>query len=253
MSLPTEQAGPPAGQSGLQAKGLFKSYGRRNVVRGIEIEVKPGEIVGLLGPNGAGKTTCFHMIVGLVRPESGSILLSGMDITHHPMYRRARLGIGYLSQEPSIFRRLTVEENLKAVLEMRDTNGMDRDQKMNGLLTELGLLSLRHQMAATLSGGEKRRCEVARALVTDPKFLLLDEPFVGIDPLAVDDLQVVVRKLKEKGIGVLITDHNVRETLEIVDRAYIVYEGRVLTQGNAQELLADPEARRVYLGERFSL
>jgi lipopolysaccharide export system ATP-binding protein len=239
----------------LEAKALYKSYGRRNVVRGIEIEVKPGEIVGLLGPNGAGKTTSFHMIVGLIRPERGSILLAGEDITRQPMYRRARLGIGYLAQEPSIFRRLTVEENLLAVLQMRNGNGAESDhkQKLDGLLSELGLLSLRHQIAATLSGGEKRRCEVARALVTDPKFLLLDEPFVGIDPLAVDDLQVVVRKLKSKGIGVLITDHNVRETLEIVDRAYIMYEGRVLTQGNAQELLADPEARRVYLGERFSL
>jgi lipopolysaccharide export system ATP-binding protein len=237
----------------LQAKSLYKSYGRRNVVRGIEIEVKPGEIVGLLGPNGAGKTTSFHMIVGLIRPESGSILLGGKDITHQPMYRRARLGIGYLSQEPSIFRRLTVEENLMAILQMRDSDEAEQERKLNGLLGELGLLSLRKQIAATLSGGEKRRCEVARALVTDPQFLLLDEPFVGIDPLAVDDLQVVVRKLKERGIGVLITDHNVRETLEIVDRAYIMYEGRVLTQGNAQELLADPEARRVYLGERFSL
>jgi lipopolysaccharide export system ATP-binding protein len=237
----------------LQAKSLVKSYGRRNVVRGIEIEVKPGEIVGLLGPNGAGKTTSFHMIVGLIRPESGSILLGGTDITRQPMYRRARLGIGYLSQEPSIFRRLTVEENLLAILQMRRATSEERQQKMDGLLSELGLQSLRHQVAATLSGGEKRRCEVARALVSDPKFLLLDEPFVGIDPLAVDDLQVVVRKLKARGIGVLITDHNVRETLEIVDRAYIMYEGRVLTQGNAQELLADPEARRVYLGERFSL
>jgi lipopolysaccharide export system ATP-binding protein len=237
----------------LQAKSLVKSYGRRSVVRGIEIEVKPGEIVGLLGPNGAGKTTSFHMIVGLIRPESGSILLAGDDITRQPMYRRARLGIGYLSQEPSIFRRLTVEENLLAILQMRNESAADRQHKMDGLLSELGLQSLRHQVAATLSGGEKRRCEVARALVSDPKFLLLDEPFVGIDPLAVDDLQVVVRKLKARGIGVLITDHNVRETLEIVDRAYIMYEGRVLTQGNAQELLADPEARRVYLGERFSL
>jgi lipopolysaccharide export system ATP-binding protein len=241
------------GQAGLQAQALVKSYGRRNVVRGINIEVNPGEVVGLLGPNGAGKTTCFHMIVGLIRPEKGSILLGGEDITRQPMYRRARLGIGYLSQEPSIFRRLTVEENLLAILQMRNGTRTEHRQKMEGLLGELGLLSLRHQEAATLSGGEKRRCEVARALVTDPKFLLLDEPFVGIDPLAVDDLQAVVKKLKARGIGVLITDHNVRETLEIVDRAYIMYEGRVLTQGNADQLLADPEARRVYLGERFSL
>jgi lipopolysaccharide export system ATP-binding protein len=223
----------------LVAKSLIKSYGRRNVVRGLDLEVKPGEVVGLLGPNGAGKTTCFHMIMGL--------------IPRQPMYQRARLGIGYLSQEPSIFRRLTVEENLMAILQMRDGSDESRQRMMDSLLGELGLLSLRSQEAATLSGGEKRRCEVARALVTDPQFLLLDEPFVGIDPLAVDDLQVVVKKLKAKGIGVLITDHNVRETLEIVDRAYIMYEGRVLTHGNAQELLADPEARRVYLGERFSL
>ncbi|OGR89284.1 MAG: LPS export ABC transporter ATP-binding protein [Elusimicrobia bacterium RIFCSPLOWO2_01_FULL_59_12] len=244
---------PPTDQAGLQAKALVKSYGRRNVVRGIEIEVRPGEIVGLLGPNGAGKTTSFHMIVGLIRPESGSVLLGGEDITRQPMYRRARLGIGYLAQEPSIFRRLTVEQNLLAILEMRMDSEQEQRRKMDVLLSELGLLPLRHQLAVTLSGGEKRRCEVARALVTDPKFLLLDEPFVGIDPLAVDDLQGVVRKLKGRGIGVLITDHNVRETLEIVDRAYIMYEGRVLTHGNAQELLADPEARRVYLGERFSL
>jgi len=237
----------------LLATALVKSYGRRNVVRGINIEVNPGEVVGLLGPNGAGKTTSFHMIVGLIRPESGQITLAGQDITRLPMFRRARLGIGYLAQEPSIFRRLTVEENVMAVLQMRQDKEGDPKAKMEGLLSELGLSSLRKQMASTLSGGEKRRCEVARALSTDPKFLLLDEPFVGIDPLAVDDLQVVVRKLKAKGIGVLITDHNVRETLEIVDRAYIMYEGRVLTQGNAQELLADPEARRVYLGERFSL
>jgi lipopolysaccharide export system ATP-binding protein len=237
----------------LKADGLFKAYGRRSVVRGIEFNVQPGEVVGLLGPNGAGKTTCFHMIVGLIRPDGGRILLRGQDVTREPMYRRARLGIGYLAQEPSIFRRLSVEENLNAVLQMRDLPGQDKSAKMDGLLQELGLTSLRRQLAATLSGGEKRRCEVARALVTDPQFLLLDEPFVGIDPLAVADLQSVVNKLKAKGIGVLITDHNVRETLEIVDRAYIMYEGRVLREGSARELLADPEARRVYLGEKFTL
>lgn len=237
----------------LRADALVKSYGRRAVVRGIQFDVKPGEVVGLLGPNGAGKTTCFHMIVGLIRPEGGRILLEDQDITQEPMYQRARLGIGYLAQEPSIFRRLTVEENLMAVLQMRDLPGQDKQLKMDGLLTELGLNGLRKQLAVTLSGGEKRRCEVARALVTDPRFLLLDEPFVGIDPLAVADLQVVVRKLKDRGIGVLITDHNVRETLEIVDRAYIMYEGRVLREGRTHELLADPEARRVYLGEKFSL
>ncbi len=237
----------------LEADLLAKSYGRRSVVRGIEFHVDPGEVVGLLGPNGAGKTTCFQMIVGLVRPDSGRILLKKRDITREPMYRRARLGIGYLAQEPSIFRRLTVEENLLAILQMRNMPQDEKQAKMDVLLAELGLTSLRHQMAQTLSGGEKRRCEVARALVSDPQFLLLDEPFVGIDPLAVADLQNVVYKLKAKGIGILITDHNVRETLEIVDRAYIMYEGRVLREGSARELLADPEARRVYLGEKFSM
>jgi lipopolysaccharide export system ATP-binding protein len=237
----------------LQADSLYKSYGRRSVVRGIEFFVRPGEVVGLLGPNGAGKTTCFHMIVGLIRPDHGRILLQDREITREPMYKRARLGIGYLAQEPSIFRRLTVEENLLAILQMRDFPGQDKQAKMDKLLSELGLTGLRKQIAATLSGGEKRRCEVARALVSDPQYLLLDEPFVGIDPLAVADLQSVVRNLKARGIGVLITDHNVRETLEIVDRAYIMYEGKVLREGSAAELLADPEARRVYLGEKFSL
>ncbi len=237
----------------LQADALFKSYGRRSVVRGIEFHVDPGEVVGLLGPNGAGKTTCFHMIVGLIRPDKGRILLQGTDVTQLPMYKRARLGIGYLAQEPSIFRRLSVEDNLMAILEMRNIRKEDQRTKMESLLADLGLTGLRHQIAATLSGGEKRRCEVARALVSDPKYLLLDEPFVGIDPLAVADLQTVVNKLKKIGIGVLITDHNVRETLEIVDRAYIMYEGRVLREGNAAAILADPEARRVYLGEKFNM
>ncbi len=237
----------------LEAKGLVKSYGRRIVVRGMEIHVEPGEVVGLLGPNGAGKTTCFQMIMGLVRPDEGTIHLNGENVTKKPMYERARHGIGYLAQEPSIFRRLTVEENLMAVLQMRDFPGQDKNQKMNGLLSELGLEKLRHQMASTLSGGEKRRCEVARALVTDPKYLLLDEPFVGIDPLAVADLQSVVGGLKARGIGVLITDHNVRETLEIVDRAYIMYEGQVRVEGTAREILDHPDARRFYLGEKFSL
>jgi lipopolysaccharide export system ATP-binding protein len=239
--------------SNLVAKGLVKSYGRRTVVRGVEVYVRPGEVVGLLGPNGAGKTTCFQMIMGIVRPDQGTIHLNTDNVTRKPMYERARLGIGYLAQEPSIFRKLTVEENLMAVLQMREFPGQDKTAKMNGLLAELGLEKLRHQMASTLSGGEKRRCEVARALVTDPKFLLLDEPFVGIDPLAVADLQSVVIKLKSRGIGVLITDHNVRETLEIVDRGYILYEGQVRVEGTAQEILANPDARRFYLGEKFSL
>jgi lipopolysaccharide export system ATP-binding protein len=237
----------------LQAEALVKSYGRRSVVRGIEFNVQKGEVVGLLGPNGAGKTTSFQMIVGLVKPDKGRVLLNERDITRLPMYRRSRLGIGYLAQEPSIFRRMTVEENLKAILELRDPNREGHRDKIDGLLNELGLSALRKQIAATLSGGEKRRCEVARALVCDPQFLLLDEPFVGIDPLAVDDLQGVVIKLKQRGIGVLITDHNVRETLEIVDRAYIMSDGAVSAHGTPQEILADPKARRVYLGENFSL
>ena len=237
----------------LEARGLVKSYGRRTVVRGIDMHVEPGEVVGLLGPNGAGKTTSFQMIMGLVRPEKGTIFLNGENVTKKPMYQRARLGIGYLAQEPSIFRRLTVEENLMAILEMGELPAPDQTSKMNGLLSELGLEKLRHQMASTLSGGEKRRCEVARALVINPKYLLLDEPFVGIDPLAVADLQSVVGSLKAKGIGVLITDHNVRETLEIVDRAYIVYEGQMRVEGTAREILDHPDARRFYLGEKFSL
>jgi lipopolysaccharide export system ATP-binding protein len=237
----------------LAARRLVKSYGRRTVVRGIDLNVKPGEVVGLLGPNGAGKTTSFQMIMGLVRPKEGTVLLDEKDVTKKPMYERARLGIGYLAQEPSIFRRLTVEENLMAILQMRDFPGEDKTAKMNGLLQELGLEKLRKQMASTLSGGEKRRCEVARALVINPKYLLLDEPFVGIDPLAVADLQSVVGSLKAKGIGVLITDHNVRETLQIVDRAYIVYEGQVRVEGTAREILGNPDARRFYLGEKFNM
>jgi len=237
----------------LTAQGLVKSYGRRTVVRGVEVHVEPGEVVGLLGPNGAGKTTCFQMIMGLVRPDAGTILLNGEDVTRKPMHERARHGIGYLAQEPSIFRRLTVDENLMAILQMREFPGQDKTQKLNDLVRELGLEKLRYQMAQTLSGGEKRRCEVARALVTDPKYLLLDEPFVGIDPMAVSDLQSVVGGLKSRGIGVLITDHNVRETLEIVDRAYVVYEGQVRVEGTARQILEHPDARRFYLGAKFNL
>lgn len=237
----------------LRSSELRKSYRRRKVVDGISIEVKQGEIVGLLGPNGAGKTTTFYMTVGIVSSDSGQILLDNENITDYPMYQRARMGIGYLSQEPSIFRRLTVEENIWAILEMMPLTDKERKAKREQLLTDLGLLHVRSQLAMTLSGGEKRRCEIARALVTDPKFLLLDEPFVGIDPITVSDIQGIIGGLRDKGLGILITDHNVRETLEIIDRAYIIFEGRILLEGNAGDLLESQEARRVYLGDKFRL
>ena len=237
----------------LESLNLKKSYKKRFVVDGVNIDVNQGEIVGLLGPNGAGKTTTFYMMVGLIKPLSGQILLDGNDITKEPMYQRARKGLGYLPQEPSIFRRLTVEENLKAIMELHGYTKSQRETNTAQLLEELGLEQLRKQQAMTLSGGEKRRCEIARALVTNPKFLLLDEPFVGIDPITVSDIQSIIARLKAKGLGILITDHNVRETLEIIDRAYIIYEGKILLEGNARELLENPEARRVYLGEKFKL
>jgi lipopolysaccharide export system ATP-binding protein len=237
----------------LIAKDLKKRYGSRTVVDGVSVEVNPGEIVGLLGPNGAGKTTSFYMIVGLVRPDAGDITLDDADVSYEPMYKRARAGLGYLCQEPSIFRRLTVEDNLMAILENLPISESEQKEKQDRLLTDLGLARLRKQMAYTLSGGEKRRTEIARALTTDPRYLLLDEPFVGIDPLAVNDIQEVIRGLKQKGLGMLITDHNVQAMLEIVDRAYIIHSGRILVHGNAQELLNSPEARRVYLGDRFHL
>lgn len=237
----------------LQGMDLKKKYKERTVVNGININIKQGEIVGLLGPNGAGKTTTFYMTVGLIKPLEGSITLDGKDITYIPMYQRSRLGIGYLPQEPSIFRRLTVEENLMAVLEMMPLKSDERKLKAGLLLEELGLTKLRHQRASTLSGGEKRRCEIARALVTDPKFLLLDEPFVGIDPITVADIQNIIAALKKKGLGILITDHNVRETLEIIDRAYIIHAGKILLEGDAKTLLESSEARQVYLGENFKI
>lgn len=237
----------------LRAEGLRKKYGRRTVVEGVSIEVNPGEIVGLLGPNGAGKTTSFYMIVGFVRPDKGSITLDGDDVSGLPMYRRARKGLGYLCQEPSIFRRMSVEDNLTAILEHTGLTPEEQKTKRTKLLTELGLTRLREQMAYTLSGGEKRRTEIARALVTDPRYLLLDEPFVGIDPLAVTDIQEVLGDLKKRGLGLLITDHNVQATLDIVDRAYVIHSGKILIQGTAKELLESPEARRLYLGEKFRL
>jgi lipopolysaccharide export system ATP-binding protein len=237
----------------LVAKDLKKRYGQRFVVNGVSLQVNPGEIVGLLGPNGAGKTTSFYMIVGLVRPDGGQMFLDDAEVSLLPMYKRARAGLGYLCQEPSIFRRLTVEENLAAILEHLPLSAGEQEEKKEKLLQELGLARLRGQKAYTLSGGEKRRTEIARALTTDPRYLLLDEPFVGIDPLAVSDIQEVLRALKKRGLGLLLTDHNVRATLEIVDRAYIIHGGQILVHGNAHDLLNSPEARRLYLGEKFRM
>jgi lipopolysaccharide export system ATP-binding protein len=237
----------------LQANALEKTYGQRKVVKGISLMVSPGEIVGLLGPNGAGKTTTFYMIVGLVRAERGQVTMNGINITNLPMFKRSRAGLGYLSQEPSIFRNLSVEDNLRAILEHVPGTTREKDEKVESLLAEFGLLPLRNQMAQTLSGGEKRRCEIARALTTSPEILLLDEPFVGIDPITVADIQGILQQLKNKGLGILISDHNVQATLEIVDRASIVFDGRILTEGTSAKLLTDPEARRVYLGEKFKI
>ena len=230
----------------LRAEELFKKYKYRMVVNGVSIYVKQGEVVGLLGPNGAGKTTTFYMTVGLIKPYDGSVYLDDREITDWPMYRRSRAGVGYLSQEPSIFRGLTVENNLKAIAQMLPVSKKEQKEKVDGLLEDFGLVKLRKQLSVTLSGGEKRRLEIARALVNDPKFLLLDEPFVGIDPITVADIQGIIAKLKNRGLGILITDHNVRETLEIIDRAYIIYEGKILLEGNARELLENPQAKKVY-------
>ena len=237
----------------LRTEGLVKCYRGRRVVDGVSIEVRQGEIVGLLGQNGAGKTTSFYMIMGLVRPASGAIFLGATDVTDLPMHERARMGIGYLSQEPSVFRKLSVENNIRAILE---TLGISKDEqraRLDGLLGELGITHLRSSMAYTLSGGERRRLEIARALVTSPKFMLLDEPFSGIDPIAVQDIQSIIEDLKKKGLGLLITDHNVRETLSITDRSYIMSEGKILVRGKSEDLANDPVAREAYLGERFSL
>ncbi|MFL5085825.1 MAG: LPS export ABC transporter ATP-binding protein, partial [Xanthobacteraceae bacterium] len=225
----------------------------RTVVRGASLEISSGEVVGLLGPNGAGKTTTFSMVVGLVSPDSGRVLLDGTDVTGDPMYVRARRGIGYLPQEPSIFRGLTVEQNLLAILETLDLGSAARYRRMRELLAELGLTPLAKSPAYTLSGGERRRVEITRALVLSPQFMLLDEPFAGIDPIAVGDIQALVRHLTQRGIGVLITDHNVRETLGLTDRAYIIYSGEVLMEGNTADIVNDPEVRRLYLGEEFRL
>ena len=237
----------------LKAEELFKKYKYRMVVNGVSINVKEGEVVGLLGPNGAGKTTTFYMTVGLIKPYDGSVYLDDAEITDWPMFRRARAGIGYLSQEPSIFRGLSVEDNLKAIAQMLPVSKKEQNEKVDSLLEDFGLTRLCSQLSVTLSGGEKRRLEIARALVNSPKFLLLDEPFVGIDPITVDDIQKIIKKLKERGLGILITDHNVRETLEIIDRAYIIYEGKILLEGSAKELLENPKARKVYLGDNFKM
>jgi lipopolysaccharide export system ATP-binding protein len=238
---------------GLSVISIAKSYERRTVLADVSLTVGKGEVVGLLGPNGAGKTTCFYSIMGLVKPDSGRILLDGHDITSLPMYRRAILGIGYLPQETSIFRGLTVEQNISAVLELAEPNAAARSERLEQLLEEFGLARLRDSSAMALSGGERRRCEIARALAANPSIVLLDEPFAGIDPLSIADIRDLVKQLKTRGIGVLITDHNVRETLEIVDRACIIYDGRVLFAGNPTELVANADVRRLYLGESFSL
>lgn len=232
---------------------LVKRYGKRTVVNHVSIEVQQGEVVGLLGPNGAGKTTSFYMTVGLVKPDEGHVYLNDQDITKLPMYKRAQLGIGYLPQEASIFRKLSVEDNLAAVLEMTKLSKAQQKEKMEQLLEEFRLTHVRKSMGDVLSGGERRRTEIARALAVDPKFILLDEPFAGIDPIAVEDIQAIVAKLKYKNIGILITDHNVNETLSITDRAYLMFEGRLLKSGTAEELAADEEVRRVYLGKHFEL
>lgn len=237
----------------MQAEGLRKAYKGREVVRSVKIEVKRGEIVGLLGPNGAGKTTTFYMIVGLVRPDAGMVHFEGHDVTHMPMFERARLGMGYLAQEPSVFRKLTVEENILSILEFMPFTAEQRGIKLKELLAELELTDLAKSKAYTLSGGEKRRLEITRALVTNPSFILLDEPFAGIDPLAVHQVQEIVLQLRKRGIGILITDHSVRETLSIVDRAYLICEGEVLREGSKDFLVNDPVSRELYLGERFSM
>lgn len=237
----------------LAARHLTKRYDKRAVVDDVSLQVEQGEIVGLLGPNGAGKTTTFHMIVGMTRPNEGRIVLGGDDITRLPMYKRARRGIGYLAQETSVFRELTVEENLHAVLEFQPISDEERTARVESLIEEFGLERVRSSKGYSLSGGERRRTEIARALSTKPRFFLLDEPFAGVDPIAVEDIQQIVADLQEREIGVLITDHNVHETLAITDRAYLLYEGRILKQGTAEELAADPEVRKRYLGEKFSL
>ncbi|CAG0965787.1 MAG: LPS export ABC transporter ATP-binding protein [Bacteroidetes bacterium] len=237
----------------LRAENIVKKYKKRTVVKGVSVEVNQGEIVGLLGPNGAGKTTSFYMITGLIKPNSGHIFLDDLDITDMPMYKRAQNGIGYLAQEASVFRKLSVEENIKAVLEMSKKSKEEQAQRLVELLNEFGLQHIRKNRGDLLSGGERRRTEIARALAADPKFILLDEPFAGVDPIAVEDIQQIVYGLKNKNIGILITDHNVHETLTITDRAYLLFEGSILKAGTSEELAADEQVRKVYLGKNFEL
>ena len=253
VAAPGGRASSAPARKLLEVENLVKVFGRRRVVDKVSFDVEPGEIVGLLGPNGAGKTTTFLMTVGMVTPESGTIRFRGQDVTRLPMFRRAHLGIGYLAQEPSIFRRLTVEENILAILETRKLSRAEREIRLEELLAELDLARLRKNRADTLSGGERRRLEITRALVTNPSLILLDEPFAGVDPIAVADVQEIVQKLSRRGIGVLLTDHNVRETLSITNRAYIIYEGKIIERGSAQELIRNQLVRKVYLGDRFDM
>ena len=238
--------------AGLKTQNLVKSFRSRKVVNKVSIEVKQGEIVGLLGPNGAGKTTTFYMVVGLTRPDEGQVLLNDEDVTHFPMHKRAKKGVSYLPQEPSVFRKLTVEDNILAVLESQKISAFDRKKRARSLLREMNILHIKDSMAYTLSGGERRRVEISRALATSPVFILLDEPFAGIDPIAVSDIQSIISQLKKRGIGVLITDHSVRETLSITDRAYIINEGEIISSGSPQQVAQDEKVKQIYLGDQFS-
>lgn len=249
----TVQQSTALGEPDLIAEDLEKSYRGRKVVAGVNLTVRRGEIVGLLGPNGAGKTTTFYMVVGLVRPDAGRIIFRGDNITRYPVYKRARAGLGYLAQEPSVFRKLTVEENVKAILETLDIGAAERKRRLQSLLEELSLGKVAKQKAYTLSGGERRKLEITRALVRDPAVLMLDEPFAGVDPLAVNDIQQIIRDLRARGLGIVITDHNVRETLAVVDRAYLLYEGKVLCEGTSDDIINDPVVRERYLGQEFRM
>jgi lipopolysaccharide export system ATP-binding protein len=254
--MSNEMTAQPAGIAApdiLKSENLTKRYRKRTVVDSVSVEVRRGEVVGLLGPNGAGKTTTFYMIVGMVRPEGGKVFLNDAEITNEPMYRKARMGIGYLPQEASVFRKMSVKDNLLAILELTGKGKKEREERCDQLMADFGLTHIAGSKGYMLSGGERRRTEIARALATEPKFILLDEPFAGIDPIAVEEIMRIVRDLKTRGIGVLVTDHNVHETLSITDRSYLLFEGKILKSGTAEALAADPEARRLYLGEKFKL